>query len=248
MLFRRMLQKIHQQKKAQSIPEVVSLFHQSADFVEYSHTLKGKEIYLSYFQTMIDTERLNRELTPHLTSGRLNDLWENIPIENKIISTSAQEVQESVMRGYIMIREHGDWTRCLLVEVSVKSDREVTTPENEFSVAGPQEAFIESIDTNVNLIRKRLPLSQLKVEELSIGKMTQTKVMLLYIDGLADQTNINTMRQRLEAVEYDQIIDANSLAQMIYDNTWSIFPQLINTERPERVTSVLCEGKVAFFV
>jgi hypothetical protein len=54
------------------------------------------------------------------------------------------------------------------------------------------------------------------------------------------------MVQRLNDIEFDQVIDSSSLAQMVTDNTMSIFPQLINTERPERVAAVLAEGKVAF--
>lgn len=36
--------------------------------------------------------------------------------------------------------------------------------------------------------------------------------------------------------------------QLIADNPNSIFPQFLNTERPDRVAAVLAEGKIALFV
>ncbi|MDV2683409.1 spore germination protein [Alkalihalophilus lindianensis] len=238
-----------QKQPSETIEDIYLIFDKSSDYSKYKRKLNDKEFEISYFQTMIDIDRLHRDVLPYLTEAETSDLdsmIELVPIQNKMITTKPQDLRNKVMEGFIAIRDLEDLSTVALIEAGLASDREVTTPEVEFSVAGPQESFIESIDTNINLIRKRLPLPQLQIKEFTLGKITKTRVAVLYVEGLVDQENFDTMIQRLQDLEFDQILDSSSLAQMITDKTMSIFPQLINTERPERVSAVLAEGKVAF--
>ncbi|MFP3361804.1 spore germination protein, partial [Planococcus sp. SIMBA_143] len=78
----------------------------------------------------------------------------------------------------------------------------------------------------------RLPIKEMLVEEFNIGKLTHTRVVLLYIDGLADEANVNTVRQRLRDIDFDQIMDSSFIEQLIADNSKSPFPQLLDSERP----------------
>ncbi|GAE35879.1 spore germination protein [Halalkalibacter akibai] len=233
----------------ETIDEVLAMFQQSSDFSVYPLKKESKTLYIGYYQTMIDSTRLNRDLIPYVTAGEehsLETILPKIPIQNKEIITSTRLLREKVMHGSVVIFEGKHPKKCAVIDTALDSNRAVSQPEMEFTVTGPQEAFIESLETNINLIRKRLPLPNLQVKEMKIGKITQTRVSILYIDGIVDQDNLRTMEQRLAAIEFDQVIDSSSLAQMISDNSMSIFPQLINTERPERVAAVLAEGKVAF--
>lgn len=236
-------------KSKETLKDILQLFRKSTDFVEFEHH-QGSTVYkIAYFQTLIDSTRLNRDVLPYLKNAeddKLESIIEVVPVTNKKIIQSGKDLRTKVMHGFIAIYQGDNPSSCAVIEVSMDSDRSVSPPENEFSVAGPQESFIEALDTNINLVRKRLPLPQLEIQELTIGKITQTRVAVLYIDGLVDEDNLQTMMQRLQKLEFDQVIDSSSLAQMITDNTMSIFPQLINTERPERVSAVLTEGKVAF--
>ncbi|WP_088102265.1 spore germination protein [Halalkalibacter urbisdiaboli] len=237
-------------KHRMTINDVLSVFKQSNDFVEIElQEERNHHFSICYFYTLVDKEKLNRDLLPYLrktSSGTLEELYSAIPISNKYIVENLSDLREKVLNGYVVVRTKTESQKCIVFDVAKDSNREVTTPEVEFSVVGPQEAFIEALDTNISLIRKRLPLSQLKVKELKIGKLTQTKVAVLYLDGIVDEENVQTMTQRLKDIEFDQILDSSSLSQMITDNSMSIFPQFINSERPERVAAALGEGKVAF--
>ena len=56
--------------------------------------------------------------------------------------------------------------------------RNITIPEVEFSVIGPKEAFVESIDVNINLVRKRLPTPNLISKEFIVGSLSKTYLIL----------------------------------------------------------------------
>ncbi len=118
----------------------------------------------------------------------------------------------------------------------------------EFSVVGPKDAFVEPLNLNLNLIRRRLPISTLIVDEVKVGDLSNTRIAILHIKGIADTANVDTAIQRIKDIQYDQIADSSFIAQMISDHSSSPFPQLIDTERPDRVSSALAEGKVVMIV
>ncbi len=78
--------------------------------------------------------------------------------------------------------------------------------------------------------------------------MTKTAVAVVSIKGIADEENVNTAVQRIKDVDLDQVVDSSFVQQSIADNKNSPFPQLLDTERPDRIASILVEGKVAIIV
>ncbi|MCL4423950.1 MAG: spore germination protein, partial [Firmicutes bacterium] len=53
------------------------------------------------------------------------------------------------------------------------------------------------------------------------------------------------VRRRLAAIRIDGILESGYIEEFIEDNSWSIYPQLERTERPDKVTAGLLEGRVA---
>ncbi|SFK11413.1 GerA spore germination protein [Halobacillus dabanensis] len=219
----------------------------SEDFVCYS--LGGEnECTISYIKTMSDSKILNRSVLPILNDGifqSIEEIKQNIPVENMTVTEDIDLIQEKVMFGYIMIQLSNSAKEVLLIPAVSLEARQVSIPEVEFSVVGPKEAFVETLNTNINLIRKRLPLPQLTIKELTIGKVTKTRVAVIFVDGVVDPKNVETVTQRLEDIEFDQLIDSSFISQILADNSNSPFPQFLDTERPDRVVSNLIEGKVA---
>ncbi|MFD1020902.1 spore germination protein [Thalassobacillus hwangdonensis] len=236
--------------KITSIDKLLEQNRESNDFKSYA--LNGKTpCTLSYFETMIDLKILNQSVLPavkghHLST--LNEMKEMIPVENITITNQFEEIRDKFMQGYVIFQMKGNPGEALMIPATSTETRKVSVPEVEFSVVGPKEAFVESLDTNINLVRKRLPLSQLTVKEYPVGKITKTRVAILYIEGIANPENVNTAIQRITDIEFDQINDSSYITQMISDNSHSPFPQLLDTERPDRVTGSLVEGKVVIIV
>lgn len=237
-------------KQKKSLTEFIQSLQKSEDFVRYS--LSGvRECTISYIKTMSDSEILNRSVLPILSDGTfqcLEEIKQHIPVENMTVTDDIDLIQEKVMFGYLMIQLSNSAQEVLLIPAVSLESRSVSIPEVEFSVVGPKEAFVETINTNINLIRKRLPLPQLTIKELNIGKVTKTRVAVIFVDGIVDPKNVETVTQRLEDIEFDQLIDSSFISQILADNSNSPFPQFLDTERPDRVVSNLVEGKVAIMV
>ena len=58
---------------------------------------------------------------------------------------------------------------------------------------------------------------------------------------------VGTLRKRIQNIKIDGIIDSSVLLQLIEDNSLSIFPLMLLTERPDRVSDLLLKGKAGDF-
>ena len=123
--------------------------------------------------------------------------------------------------------------------------RGVERPNTEQVLRGPQEGFTEILRVNTALVRKILKDEDLIVENISIGRRSKTPCSMLYIKDITNDSLVNEMRRRLESIKLDYIIDSGELEQLLEESGFLPAPQVIATERPDRVASLLAEGKVA---
>jgi len=126
--------------------------------------------------------------------------------------------------------------------------RSIEQPATEQVIRGPREGFIESLGTNLALIRYRLQSSELRIESREMGTRSKSKVAICYMDGITDPELLKELDRRLSEVKIDSILDSGYLEQFIEDNKWSPFPQVQYTERPDKVAANLLEGRVAILV
>ncbi|MDX5475995.1 MAG: spore germination protein [Bacillaceae bacterium] len=219
----------------------------SNDFVSSYNEFSKTPYHIFYIHSLIDLEIIHRDILTYLNENQYNTVEEvkqAIPIENSIITKDENVIEENLLNGHVAIKLQEEDESCLLLPAEKSKGRTVSLPEVEFSVVGPKESFTESLSTNINLVRKRLPIPELEVKELTVGKLSKTKVAVLSIHGIANQENVNTVVQRIEDIQFDQINDSSYITQLIQDNNNSPFPQFIDTERPDRIAAVLAEGKV----
>ncbi|RDI38003.1 spore germination protein [Falsibacillus pallidus] len=222
-------------------------FKKSTDFICFPIPSQNPILHMGYYHSLIDAEILHRDILPFINRVEeisIDKLLDALPVENMIITEEKETIQTNLLKGYVMICSVNEPNRVILIKAGVVRTRQVSLPEVEFSVVGPKEALVESLDTNMNLVRKRLPIPELIATEVIVGKLSKTRVAVLYIEGITNEENVNTMIQRLRDLEVNQINDSSYITQLIQDNNNSIFPQFVDTERPDRLAAVLAEGKI----
>ncbi|SFA85961.1 MULTISPECIES: spore germination protein [unclassified Bacillus (in: firmicutes)] len=222
----------------------------SNDFVDDPTSLeKNEPFWISYYRTLINVETLHRDLLPYLHNEfTLIQLRSEIPIQGIVLTKDPKEIHEKILKGHVAVRRQELDVECLLVDIANNQFRTVGLPTMESTALGPQVGFIEELDMNVNLIRKRLPVPELLTKELTVGDLSKTKVAILYMDGIADKEIVNTTIQRIQNIRYDHISDSSYITSMIDDNPNTLFSQSIVTERSDRVVAGLTEGKIVIVV
>lgn len=122
--------------------------------------------------------------------------------------------------------------------------REVSEPEVETVVRGPKDSFIETINTNIGLIRRRIQSPNLTIKTLKIGEVTKTMVCIAYIKGICPSKLAKEVYRRLEKINIDGVLESGYIEEFIQDNPFTPFPQMRNTERPDVAAAALLEGRV----
>lgn len=126
--------------------------------------------------------------------------------------------------------------------------RSVEQPTSELNIRGPKEAFNEIIRSNTALLRKTLKDENLIVEDVQVGTRSKTPCSIVYIKNIANESLVDEVRRRLKSIKVGYLQDAGELEQMLEDSTFLPAPQMLLTERPDRVAAYLGEGRVGIIV
>lgn len=126
--------------------------------------------------------------------------------------------------------------------------REVENPENEATVRGPREGFTETMKVNLSLLRRRIKTPHLRFDSYYIGLISQTTVIVAYLNNIANPKLVKEVKKRLERINTDHILDTGDIEEFIEDNPNSPFPQSKVTERPDVAAAGLFEGRVVILI
>lgn len=152
-----------------------------------------------------------------------------------------------MLSGGIIILLEG-YAKSIWIDAVGWEDRNVSEPQSQTVVRGPMEGFTENLRTNTALVRKRIRDPRLWMETRQIGEVTHTNVAVMFIKGVADEGVIQELRERLDRIDIDGIMESGYIEEQIQDATFTPFPTIYNSERPDSVAASLLEGKVAILV
>ena len=116
------------------------------------------------------------------------------------------------------------------------------------TIRSSQDSFTENIETNIGLIKRRIKSNSLWNTDLFLGKYTKTKISILHIEGISDNKIEKYIINKLNNIKIDKIIDSGTLKHLIQKEYKSIFPTIISTERPDKVSDALLNGKTVVVV
>lgn len=136
----------------------------------------------------------------------------------------------------------------LLLGTEKWPSRQIEDPITDATVRGSREGFVENILVNMSLIRRRIKDPNLVLDKYTIGRRSQTTVIVTYMKDITNDNIIQEVKRRLEKIDIDQVPESGIVEQFIEDDSLSPFPQLLTTERPDKIASGLLEGRVAILV
>ncbi|KAF9118084.1 hypothetical protein BGX30_004846, partial [Mortierella sp. GBA39] len=126
--------------------------------------------------------------------------------------------------------------------------RGVDEPQSQTVIRGPREGFTENLRINTSLIRRKIKNPNLWIVDRTIGRVTQTNVAVMYIHGIASDNVVQEILKRLDRIDIDSVLESGYIEEFIQDATFTPFPTLTNSERPDAIAGAILEGKVAILV
>ncbi len=237
-----------------NVSEITRAYGHSADLVVRELTLDPRVAVL-HFDGLVDKKLVADNIVRPLTA------WD--PVRREAGRDALEDIkgrylavtEVSEVTDYPAVLSHLSSGDCVLLvdghatalSCSARgwAERGVDEAPSESTVRGPRDGFIETLRTNTGFIRRRIGDARLRVDELQVGRLTETAVDVVYIEGLAPPGLVDEVKARLKRIDTDSILESGYLEEFIEDDPRSPFPQVLRTERPDRVAGNLLEGRVA---
>lgn len=225
------------------------------DIIIREFMVGGKyKAFITYIDGMVDRITINnfilRPLLKNASKDDNGDCKLDYILNNVLETNQAQKVSNAEDIVYEILSGN----TCLYIdgcdyyisnETKGFDKRNVDKPLIEGVVTGSQEAFNETLRTNVTLIRKIIKNSNLTTEFMKLGEVNKNQCAIMYLDGLVNPAIVKEVKRRLKGIKTDMIMGDSFIEQFIEDHPMSIVPTVLTTERPDKTASHIAEGKVA---
>ena len=222
-------------------------------------TLPGLKAMVIYIETISDGNKLESSVLTPLTQS----LGQRSPKERRFLHSNIEDLIKTVLsnsdisyiedvakaaeeilsgNGLLLIHNH---SKSISVKIARAASKKFAEPQTEKVVKGPQQGFVEDLDVNISLIRKRIKSPNLVVKGLKIGRQSHSETRVFYMDNITDMTIVDELFNRLKRINVDGAVGSGAIDEYISDTPSCLFPTTFSTERPDRVQAMLLEGRIA---
>ncbi|KJF27413.1 spore gernimation protein [Clostridium aceticum] len=220
------------------IQKKVYIDNQKEAFFFFVDGLTNKDLLQRDFINPIlamDQSQLSSEIHMHnLSCNETSMLYENADIVDSILSGNSVFICEEISFA----------VACSLLEIEKRSIEEPITEKN---VRGSHEGFVEPLGVNLSIIRRKIKNNKLKFKTVTLGVQTKQKVVVAYIEGIANPELVDGLFDKISNIEIDGLNQIGYIEQSIASHPNSLFPQFLATERPDKAMASLLEGRIVVF-
>lgn len=220
------------------------------------HIAKRKyRAFIMYFDGMTDSQIINDFLLEPLMQINYNTSFNtNMPLDKYILSNLVPQNNVKTVTSFSEVASKINSGNCVLFvdtlniafDIDAKNfkQRSVDTPENETVIRGPHEAFVENIRTNTSLLRRIVNNENLIIENTNIGALSKTSCSICYMQNIVNYDLVSEVKYRLNNLDVDSVESTGQLEQLIEENPSYGIPQIVATERPDKCSKSLYQGRV----
>ena len=202
------------------------------------HTTEGT-VTIMYLASLVDAITLHKSVILPIT----NEIENVLTAFDKVDPRNVNSLVLSIVEGDTILYFHR-MNRVIKVKTYSPPERALSASESETTVIGPQDAFTESLQTNLSLIRRRIRQPGLKSLDRVVGKETNTRISIVYMEHIVNDENLKRLEERIAKVDYPGFVDTTMFKQIIEDNPYSPFPQFFHTTRPDSAALWLLDGRI----
>ena len=221
-----------------------------ADVIYYEFKCNQKSYQLCYVDSITDKNRIGDLLIRPifaLNPTTLEEVFYSLQIPNLTKITTLEEGMTKLLAGQaLLFCENEEFL--IACDFLTYPTRAIAEPPTSTVVRGPREGFTESLKINLSMLRRRIKVKELVLENQEIGKYSKTTVCLCYISSIANSGIVNKVKKGLSSIEIDSIPDSSYVAKAINQRKTSLFKQVGNTEKPDIFVQKLLEGRVGILV
>ncbi|OEF97303.1 stage V sporulation protein AF [Vulcanibacillus modesticaldus] len=185
------------------------------------------------------------ELVPNTLKQIFETYLSHIQVE-KILTIN--KAKEAILSGQLVMFIDLE-QEALVIDVRKYPSRSPEEPDTERVVRGSRDGFTETLLFNTALTRRRIRDERLRMEILHVGDRSKTDICIAYLKDVADPGLVKLIKQKIEQINIDGLpMGEKTLEEFLVGKSWSPFPLVRYTERPDVASAHLLEGHVIIYV
>ena len=221
------------------------------DVIDKSFVIENTTYAILYIKTIIDDNLLALAILNPLLRLKTPETLEyiknnTIRLADITLEDNEQKIIKALLDGKVALFSQNE-KNCLLIDIKELPIRSPTEPPTSAVIYGPRVGFTERVDTNLAMLRRRLPTPDFVVQNFEVGKYTKTKILVCHIKSIASKKTVKEICKKIESINIDGVVDSNYILTYFQNNA-SIFKRCGVAEKPDIITAKLLEGRVAILV
>lgn len=234
---------------------ISAIFQGAADFIRRELRCGEHTLYAYAIDGLIASayasDYIFKPITQHLRGDTMERLYQGA-LDGMIYNNVAKPcvdldmVALLLVNGFCVVLFPG--VGAVAYEVRTPDKRGTSAPEVENTVKGAKDAFVETIRSNTSYVRRHLRSPDLRLYETQVGKRSLTNVSVVWLEGITDPDLVERMKSRLADIDIDGLISPSSVEEYITGSRATAFPLLQYTERPDRFSQGILDGRVGLLV
>lgn len=221
------------------------LFAPSVDMKAQTLHNSQMTIEIAYFPPLCDDNMISNYVLVPFTK-------EEIPFMHQLRTIPDYEVIEDpalwtelLLKGHILIEAEGT-IYSLYTGRILCIDSQLTLVES--AIQGPQLALSDDLEKSLNLIRSMYPSPDLSTEVHTVGSISKASVTVIFDQRRVDPRVLSNLREKLLGIQTEILQASGELEQYIIGKRRQLFPTVLISERPDRVTRAIANGKIIILI
>ncbi len=234
---------------------ISNIFRDAADFVRRELRCGQFKLYAYAIDGLIAaayaSDYIFKPITQHLTADSMEALYHRA-MDGMIYNSVAVPCEDLdkiaflLVNGFCVVLFPG--VGAIGFEVKTPDKRGPSAPEVENTVKGAKDAFVETVRSNTSYIRRHLRSPDLRIFETQVGRRSLTNVSILWLEGITDPQLVEKMKERISAIDIDGFLSPSAVEEYVTGSRTTAFPLLQYTERSDRFSQGLLDGRVGLLV
>lgn len=231
------------------------IFRDASDFIRRELRCGDHTVYAYAIDGLVASayasDYIFKPITQHLSASTMQELYDHalrgmiynsVAVPCKDLNTVAVQL----VNGFCVVLFPG--VGAIGFEVKTPDKRGTSAPEVENTVKGAKDAFVETIRSNTSYVRRHLRSPDLRIYETQVGRRSLTNVSVVWLEGITDPDLVEKMKQRLSVIDIDGFLSPAAVEEYVTGSRATAFPLLQYTERTDRFSQGILDGRVGLLV
>lgn len=242
----------------ENIANIRRIMNDSSDLLLNPFEISGVKCNLICLEGMVSTNTISKLiLNPLMAVSITGDVTSEIlfdHIKDHMLLTVDRSFDDKygdiitkLMSGFAVLIVDG---KDLAFSLGVQgySTRGIDEPSTEGNIYGSHEGFVETVRTNMSLVRRRIKSPLLQFNLFPVTDLSNVDVIVTFMADRVSKKLVDKVKKQLKGLKLETVLTSGYVEPFLNDTKLSLFSGVSVTERPDVFCAKILEGRIGVLI